>query len=272
MGRLLQAARKSAGMTQQDLCHKAGLSYSTLTKIERGAIKAPSVFTILSISGALGVGIDSLLAPALPTDKPKKHSKSGVSFVYFDVNGCLVRFYEQAFTRLSEVSGLSCDVIETAFWHYNDRACRGEMTMDEFDEKISKALGVQKIDWLSHYLKAIEPIKEMHDLLRWASQNYRVGLLTNIMPGFVNAMRKQGFIPDISYDAIVDSSIEGTIKPESRIYEIATERARCSASEIMLIDDTNINMMAAEKQGWHVLQFSDYALDQSINRIKAALD
>ena len=46
LGKHLQAARQRASMTQQQLCQKAGLSYSTLAKIERGAIKAPSIFTI----------------------------------------------------------------------------------------------------------------------------------------------------------------------------------------------------------------------------------
>ena len=44
LGRRLQEARKKANFTQQELCQKAGLSYSTLAKIERGAIKSPSIF------------------------------------------------------------------------------------------------------------------------------------------------------------------------------------------------------------------------------------
>jgi transcriptional regulator with XRE-family HTH domain len=46
LGKRLQEARQKAGLTQQQMCHKAGLSYSTLAKIERGAIKAPSIFTV----------------------------------------------------------------------------------------------------------------------------------------------------------------------------------------------------------------------------------
>src|SRR5438477_13070947 len=97
LGRRLQLARRRAGLTQQELCQKAGLSYSTLAKIERGAIRSPSVFTVAAIAEATGIPIEKLLdikkadAPA-PTDA-KKRSKSGVSFVYFDVNGTLARFF-----------------------------------------------------------------------------------------------------------------------------------------------------------------------------------
>ena len=46
LGKAIQQARQNAGLTQQELCHKAELSYSTLAKIERGAIKTPSVLRL----------------------------------------------------------------------------------------------------------------------------------------------------------------------------------------------------------------------------------
>ncbi len=273
LGRRVQEVRIQAGLTQQALCHKAGLSYSTLTKIERGAIKAPSIFTIQNIASALGIDLNELMSSGAVAIRKSKHtSKSGVKFVYFDINGCLVRFYHRAFTRLAEVSGAPADIIETTFWHYNDEVCRGDMTMDEFNDAFAHALGVSKVDWLAYYLEAIEPIEEMHDVVRWASEGYRVGLLTNIMPGFVEVMRKQGILPNVEYDAIVDSSEVRAIKPEAKIYEVAVQKAGCEPSEILLVDDSRTNLMAAEKQGWHVLWFDDYRPEESIKRIKDALE
>lgn len=272
LGRRLQAVRMQAGLTQQALCHKASLSYSTLTKIERGAIKAPSIFTIQSIASALGVGLDELMGHSATPARSKRRSKSGVSFVYFDINGCLVRFYHRAFTRLAEVSGAPADVIETTFWHYNDEVCRGDMSMDEFNQAFASALGLEKVNWLEYYLEAIDPIDEMHEVVRWVSENYRVGLLTNIMPGFIDVMRQQGILPNVQYDVIIDSSVEGYIKPEAKIYEVASQRADCPPSEILLVDDARTNLMAAEKQGWHVLWFDDYRPEESISRIKDALE
>jgi putative hydrolase of the HAD superfamily len=272
LGRRLQAMRVQAGLTQQALCHKANLSYSTLTKIERGAIKAPSIFTIQNIAGALNVGLDELMGGAVPALAAKKrHSKSGVSFVYFDINGCLVRFFHRAFTRLAEVSGAPADIIETTFWHYNDDVCRGDMTMAEFNAAFANALGVEKVDWEQYYLEAIEPIEEMHDVVRWAAESYRVGLLTNIMPRFVDIMMKQGILPNVRYDVIIDSSVVGAIKPEAKIYEIATQKAGVAPGEILLVDDARTNLMAAEKHGWHVLWFDDYRPVESISRIKDSL-
>src|SRR5688572_1607153 len=116
LGRHLQDARRKAGLTQQDLCHKAGISYSTLAKIERGAIKSPSVFTIQKICDVVGVSLDDLMGiTSLGPKKPKGRSKSGVTFVYFDINGCLVRFFHRAFAELARDSGAQADTIETAF-------------------------------------------------------------------------------------------------------------------------------------------------------------
>ena len=275
LGRRIQALRSAAGLTQQALCHKAALSYSTLTKIERGAIKSPSIFTIQAIAGALDISLDELLgASASPrkTATKKVHSKTGVSFVYFDINGCLVRFYHQAFTRLAEVSGAPADVIETAFWHYNDEVCRGDMSMEDFNQAFAHDIGLDTLDWQGYYLEAIEPIEDMQELVAFAGEHYRIGLLTNIMPGLVDVMRQKKLLPDVPYDVIVDSSAVGAIKPEAAIYELATEMAGCEPSEVLLIDDARTNLMAAEKHGWHVLWFDDYRPEESVARIKDALE
>jgi len=269
LGKRLQAARVAAGFTQQTLCQKAGLSYSTLTKIERGAIKSPSVFTIQSITAALGIGLDQLLGGAKTI---KSKSKTGISFVYFDINGCLVRFFHHAFTRIAEDTKVPSDIIETTFWHYNDDVCQGKMSMEEFNRAYAKALGVSSLDWQRYYIEALEPIAAMKPFLEWVSKHYRLGLLTNIMPGFVDAMKQRKMLPDVPYDVIVDSSEVKALKPDPKIYQIATERAACPANEILLVDDGRVNLMAAEKQGWRVLWFDDYRPEESIKRVKSALE
>jgi transcriptional regulator with XRE-family HTH domain len=173
LGKSLQLARQKAGITQQELCQRAGLSYSTLAKIERGAIKSPSIFTIQRISQALGVDLNQLVGTpvSIPQVNSKKRSKSGVRFVYFDINGCLVHFYHKAFTKIASQTGLGSEVIETAFWHYNDAICRGEITLDEFNTRLSERLNIPKIDWKQYYLDAVEPVQEMQELMKWVSEN-----------------------------------------------------------------------------------------------------
>lgn len=274
LGKRLQQARKAARLTQQALCQKAHLSYSTLAKIERGAIKSPSIFTIRQISAVLNVPLDELVG-SLNIDGSKiakKRSKSGISFVYFDINGCLVRFFHRAFTRLAEETNISADVVETAFWHYNDAVCKGEISIEAFNATLAKRLKIAKLDWQQYYMEAIDPIPEMHELLHWAAKQYNVGLLSNIMPGCIDTLKNRGLVPNLNYAAIVDSSQVKAIKPERKIYEIAQEMSHCPASEILLVDDSRSNIMAAERMGWHVLWFDDYRPTESAKRVRAALE
>ena len=275
LGQLLQQARKKAGLTQQELCERAGLSYSTLAKIERGAIKAPSIFTIQSIAGALNTSLNALVgeiqSPA-PAAIPKKRSKSGVRFVYFDINGCLVRFFHPAFARLAQDTGKSAEAIESAFWHYNDAVCRGDLTMPEFNDAFAERLGIESVDWQNYYFEAIDVVDHMQDVLKWASEHYQVGLLSNIMPGFIPRMIAEGALPKIQYDQIIDSSVVRAIKPEEKIFELAGQRAGVAPEEILFIDDSRSNLMAAEKFGWKVLWFDDYRPDVSADRIRKALE
>ena len=275
LGKRLQKARQKAGMTQQEMCDKARLAYSTLAKIERGAIKSPSIFTVAAIAGVLGMTIDELLgikSKKTTSQAPKKQSKSGTRFVYFDINGVLVHFFQQAFSLLAADTGVSADLIETTFWHYNDAACRGELTVRQFNDALAKQMNVSSVNWPDYYFEAIDPVSDMTELLQWAEQHYKVGLLSNIMSGFIDTLLDKKMIPSISYDAIIDSSRVGTIKPEPRIYEIAQQAAGVPASEILLIDDDRNNLMAAEKAGWHVLWFDDFRPVESAARIKQVLE
>lgn len=284
LGVRLQEARRKAGMTQQVLCQKANISYSTLAKIERGAIKSPSIFTIQNIAVALGVSMDELMgmaellqsasvsAASLSAIPAKSVSRSGIRFVYYDINGCLVHFFQRAFSRLAEETNVPADIIETTFWTYNDRVCRGEMTMVDFNRASAERFDIPSMDWEAYYLECVEPVAGMDEMVRWTVEHYRVGLLTNIMPGFVLAMRARGLLPNVDYDVIIDSSEVKHIKPEPEIFQLATERSGVKPEEILFIDDSRTNMMAAEKFGWHVLWCNDYRPEETIERIRQSLE
>lgn len=275
LGKAIQTARQAAGLTQQELCVRADLSYSTLAKIERGAIKTPSVFTVARIASVLGVSLDSILGQlsgATPPVLHKSKSKSGISFVYVDINGCMVHFFHAAFTKISHDTGVPSEVIETAFWHFNDAACRGELTLEQFNHHFAKQIGVAHIDWNAYYLDAVEPVEGMAELVKWASKHYRIGLLSNIMPTQIRAMIDRGLLPKINYDVIIDSSAVGAIKPEPHIYSIATDRAGVPPEEILFIDDSRTNLMAAEQQGWHVMWFDDMSPAESVEKIHRSLE
>lgn len=280
LGRVLAQARKNAGLTQQGLCHKSGLSYSTLAKIERGAIRAPSVFTIKHLAATLGVTMDDLLrdvsggkqeVPVRQAATDKKVTKNGVRFVFFDMNGCLVRgATTRAFAKLSEESGVPYETIETLYWQHNNAVCRGDVSIDQLNTVLAERLRMM-VDWNKYYLESIEQTPGMDELLTWAAENYDVGILTNAMPGQVPAMLERGILPSVPYATIVDSSDVRALKPENKMYEIAAERAGVSPSELLLVDDDRVNLGGAAALGWHTMSFDAYHPEESIVAVSTAL-
>jgi len=92
------------------------------------------------------------------------------------------------------------------------------------------------------------------------------------MPGLIKEMIQTGLIPALPYNVVVDSSEVGAIKPERKMYEIAAEKAGVPPEEILLVDDSRANLMAAEHMGWKVLWFDDYRPEESAQRVKDALE
>lgn len=275
LGKRLQTARRQAGLTQQELCQKAGLSYSTLAKIERGAIASPSVFTVAAIAEATGVPLNHLLAiksgspHAAPT---KKTSKTGVKFVYFDVNNVLVRFFQRAFAQIAGSSGRSIDIVEALYWRHNDAVSSGHMTLAAFNDTFKHELGLKEFDWQKYYLDNLEPMPGIDKLVAWATEHYEVGLLTNQMPGFVDSLRAEKLLPEVSYTSVIDSSRVGLIKPAPKIYDLAVEASGVAPKEILLVDDTRLFLTAADQAGWQITWFNELEPADSIARVEKYLE
>lgn len=276
LGKRLQLARKRAGLTQQELCQKAGLSYSTLAKIERGAIRSPSVFTVANIAAATGTPLEDLLemsAPGMAADEPaKKRSKTGIRFVYFDVNGTLARFFERAFTDIAHETGRPMEIIESLFWHYDGAACRGSMTNDEVNKIFDSELGVSNFSWQKYYLNNIQPTEGSIELVNWVAEHYEVGLLTNNWLGFTDELIKRGTIANVNYKAVIESAKYATAKPEAKIYQIAQEMAGVPSEEILLVDDTQSYLAGAGMAGWQALHFDALNPETSIAHVKKHLE
>ena len=275
----MQAARLAAGLTQQELCEQASISYSTLAKIERGAIKSPSIFTIGQICQILGVSVEGLLSTAPQAIKTRartgveKHERPDepITFIYCDINGVMVRFYQRAFAALAHSTNQPLDLVEQVFWRYNDPICSGEMTEVELNKILAETLEVPSVNWREYYINAVEPIVEFHTYITQLVSRYKIGLISNIFPGFIDALTDANKLPDIPYVSVVDSSEQHVIKPHREIYEIAERLAGAKAGQILLIDDTRANIIAAQQLGWRCIWFDSYHPNESIQDIERVL-
>ena len=264
LGKAIAKARRACGLTQQELCKQTGVAYSTLTKIERGAIKKPNVFTVLQIAQATDLKVEELLrnsastaivnpytaatatysAPAEP-----RASKRGVKFVYFDLHQVLVYSSMGAIPFTAAACGQPAQKVEELYLRYTADLCLGRLSMEDFNQILSRELQTPHLDWQDFYLRHVRPDAEVRAGFDWASRHYRVGLLTNAFPGNVSGLMERGTIPG-EYAAVVDSSVIGQLKPHRGIYEYAQKQAGVSPDEILLIDDRLVNIASAQACGW----------------------
>jgi transcriptional regulator with XRE-family HTH domain len=61
LGQKIKKLRLKLGLSQDDFARKADVPYTTLTKVETGVIKKPSVFVVSKIATALSVSVDDLI-------------------------------------------------------------------------------------------------------------------------------------------------------------------------------------------------------------------
>jgi transcriptional regulator with XRE-family HTH domain len=61
LGQKIKKLRTKLGLSQDDFARKADVPYTTLTKVETGVIKKPSVFVVSKIAKVLNVDIEELI-------------------------------------------------------------------------------------------------------------------------------------------------------------------------------------------------------------------
>ena len=61
IGENIKKRRAKLGLSQEDFAQKSGVKYTTLTKIESGVIKTPSVVIMAKIAKVLNVNIEELI-------------------------------------------------------------------------------------------------------------------------------------------------------------------------------------------------------------------
>ncbi|MBU2234003.1 helix-turn-helix domain-containing protein [Patescibacteria group bacterium] len=61
LGKKIKSLRLKIELSQDEFARKADIPYTTLTKIETGVIKKPSVFAMAKIAKTLNISLDDLI-------------------------------------------------------------------------------------------------------------------------------------------------------------------------------------------------------------------
>lgn len=82
--------------------------------------------------------------------------------------------------------------------------------------------------------------------------------ITNFASTFWTEFRRRRPLFDLFGDIVV-SGVEKLVKPDPRIYALASARFGYQPAEMLFIDDSPANIEAARALGWHVHLFRDAA-------------
>lgn len=133
----------------------------------------------------------------------------------------------------------------------------GKISADEFCTWLSGHCG-KKITfddvvkgWTGY---VVDVPRERLDMLLRLKEKYRVFILTNTNPFMMSWARSSRFTPegrplDYFCHKIYASYEIGILKPDIRIYQYLIEDAKINAHETLFIDDSIINVEAAERAG-----------------------
>ena len=177
-----------------------------------------------------------------------------VRAVIFDLGGVILDSpldVIASFERRHEIPGgaINAHVVGSGDGGAWARHERGEITRDTFlevfrGELADAGLVIDTFQLMAEIDASIRIRPAMLALVdRLRQQGFRVAALTNNWTPF----GAEGLASH--FDVVVESVVEGTRKPERRIYEICLERLGVEASDCVMFDDLGPNLKPAREMG-----------------------
>lgn len=185
-----------------------------------------------------------------------------VRAVIFDFGGVLVRIVDdRPRLELARELGVSLSRLDNLVFFSDtaQRASRGEISVVKHWETVGKVLGIQSEDmprFLERYWSADDVNWKLLDFIRTLHPQYKVGLLSNAWDDLRLTLHNRWNI-DSLFDELIISAEVKLVKPDPRIFQLATERLGVHPSEAIFVDDIQENVEAARAQGLVAFLFSD---------------
>ena len=186
-----------------------------------------------------------------------------IKFVYFDLGNVLVHFDPAiACQNIAELLSTDATTVNDAMYESGIEVQleSGKITETQFlselfdrigstaDEKeVLDAMG--NMFWLNTQMLPV--------VCKLMETSVSMGILSNTCGPHWNWVTRQhfGLIRAIGNNCVLSYEV-GAMKPDPKIYQIASERASCDPHEILFIDDRMENVQAAERLGWIAFQFT----------------
>lgn len=184
-----------------------------------------------------------------------------IEAVIFDWGGVLIEDPAGEIMRYcAEALDVQVVKYEKAHLKFADDFATGRISEQQYWLRVSGALGRDKPEvkslWSVAFEKAYRPREDMFALVDELQENgYATAVLSNTEQPALRYFYQKGY--DQMFDTAVFSCIEGTKKPERRIYDLTAGRLGFAAGECVFIDDRREYVEGAKAAGLRGIVFED---------------
>lgn len=198
----------------------------------------------------------------------------GIRALIFDFGGVLVRMLDdRPRLALAKKIGLPLSRLDELVFFSESaaQASRGEICVAMHWEAVRIALGLQPGDmpsFLQQFWSADDVNWRLLDYIRSLRPRFKVGLLSNAWDDLRKTLHDRWNIDGLFDELIISAEVK-LVKPDPRIFQLATDRLKVPPDETIFIDDMAENVESARLVGLKGILYQDF--DQVIAEITGYL-
>lgn len=191
----------------------------------------------------------------------------GKVLIDYDLSRISTKFH--SLTKLKSI--YSRDYIHNLLFNYEDGLTnlydKGMVTDEEFFTLIKDKfqLELNYNDFIPIWNNIFYEMPEMKDTVSKLKNSYPLYILSNVNSLHFNYIKDRFDILDLIDEMILSYQVK-TRKPEKEIYDIAVKKSGFSPSEILFIDDREINIDSARKLGMKGFVFNFSTFKDDLNK------
>lgn len=202
-----------------------------------------------------------------------------ITFVYFDVGGVLIRDFSASskWKELQKDIGVTPlnEVLFNEVWMSHRKRVCIDVDVDDMIDELNAKVGLaipKHYSLLQGFVDRFEKNETIWETVSEIKKQVRVGLLTNMYPRMLDAIKEKRILPPIPFDVVMDSSIAKLQKPDAEFFAEASRAACVKNEELLFIDNQEKHVNAAKELGWQTFHYDSSDYEGSSSRLREFFD